>query len=142
MPIAYTVGTNNLDQDAEGNVDITEVYMEDPTDDTKVIIVGLGTEVREDDTGTQDVDESETPLYFRVINRQRSGYGIQATDAIPGAGGTAATAAIDANGGPGGRLSYISLSGGFGTVTIGQIWSASAITTTVSALDPYMVLMA
>ena len=27
---------------------------------------------------------------------------------------------------PGGRLSYISLSGGFGTVTLGQIWSASA----------------
>ena len=30
-------------------------------------------------------------------------------------------------GGPGGRLSYISLSGGFGSVTLGQIWSASAI---------------
>ena len=30
------------------------------------------------------------------------------------------------NGGPGGRLSYISLSGGFGTITAGQIWSASA----------------
>ena len=30
-------------------------------------------------------------------------------------------------GGPGGRLSYVSLSGGFGTVTLGQIWSASAI---------------
>ena len=29
-------------------------------------------------------------------------------------------------GGPGGRLSYISLSGGFGTVSLGQIWSASA----------------
>ena len=27
----------------------------------------------------------------------------------------------------GGRLSYINLSGGFGTVTLGQIWSASAI---------------
>ena len=30
-------------------------------------------------------------------------------------------------GGPGGRLSNISLSGGFGTVTLGQIWSASAV---------------
>ena len=39
----------------------------------------------------------------------------------------AATAATDDNGGPGGRLSYISLSGGFGTVSLGQIWSASAI---------------
>ena len=28
-------------------------------------------------------------------------------------------------GGPGGRLSYVSLSGGFGTITVGQIWSAS-----------------
>ena len=39
----------------------------------------------------------------------------------------AATAETDANGGPGGRLSYVSLSGGFGTITMGQIWSASAI---------------
>ena len=126
-PIAYTVGTNNLDQDEEGNVDITEVYIVDPTDDKKVILVRLATEVQEDNDNTQDVDESETPLYFRVINRQRSGYGIEATDAIPGAGGTAATAAIDADGGPGGRLSYVALSGGFGTITMGQIWSASAI---------------
>ena len=35
-------------------------------------------------------------------------------------------AETDANGGPGGRLSFISLSGGFGTITAGQIWSASA----------------
>ena len=28
--------------------------------------------------------------------------------------------------GPGGRLSYVSLSGGFGTVSLGQVWSASA----------------
>ena len=28
-------------------------------------------------------------------------------------------------GGPGGRLSYVSLSGGFGTITAGQIWAAS-----------------
>ena len=29
-------------------------------------------------------------------------------------------------GGPGGRLSFVSLSGGFGAITAGQIWSASA----------------
>ena len=38
-----------------------------------------------------------------------------------------AHAATDANGGPGGRLSYIALSGGFGTITLGQIWSASGV---------------
>ena len=32
----------------------------------------------------------------------------------------------DDNSGPGGRLSYVSLSGGFGSITAGQIWSASA----------------
>ena len=60
------------------------------------------------------------PRYFTIINSQRSGYGIPRIDA---------TEAIDAkaDGGPGGRLSYVSLSGGFGTVTLGQIWSASAI---------------
>ena len=31
------------------------------------------------------------------------------------------------DGGPGGRLSYVNLSGGFGTVSIGQNWSASAL---------------
>ena len=41
--------------------------------------------------------------------------------------GSDAEAAINANGGLGGRLSYISLSGGFGSITLGQIWSASAI---------------
>ena len=35
--------------------------------------------------------------------------------------------ATSADGGPGGRLSYISLSGGFGSVTLGQIWSASGV---------------
>ena len=34
--------------------------------------------------------------------------------------------AVTGDGGPGGRLSQISLSGGFGTITLGQIWSASA----------------
>ena len=33
--------------------------------------------------------------------------------------------AIGGDGGPGGRLSYVSLSGGFGSITLGQIWSAS-----------------
>ena len=31
----------------------------------------------------------------------------------------------DGDGGPGGRLSSVSLSGGFGTITVGRIWSAS-----------------
>ena len=34
----------------------------------------------------------------------------------------------------GGRLSNISLSGGFGTVTLGQIWSASGLFTTALVL--------
>ena len=33
--------------------------------------------------------------------------------------------AKDGDGGPGGRLSSVSLSGGFGTITVGRIWSAS-----------------
>ena len=37
------------------------------------------------------------------------------------------TSAASAGSDPGGRLSQISLSGGFGTVSLGQIWSASAI---------------
>ena len=40
--------------------------------------------------------------------------------------GSDAVAALSGDGGPGGRLSYVSLSGGFGTITLGQIWSASA----------------
>ena len=42
--------------------------------------------------------------------------------------GSDAVAAVDAvtgNSGPGGRLSYVDLSGGFGTIRMGQIWSAS-----------------
>ena len=35
--------------------------------------------------------------------------------------------AVTGDGGPGGRLSQISLSGGFGTITLGQIWSASGV---------------
>ena len=35
--------------------------------------------------------------------------------------------ATSANGGPGGRLSSVSLSGGFGAITLGQIWSASGV---------------
>ena len=37
------------------------------------------------------------------------------------------TNAVSAGHQPNGRLSYISLSGGFGTVTLGQIWSASGL---------------
>ena len=45
---------------------------------------------------------------------------------------------IEDDGGPGGRLSYVSLSGGFGTVTLGQIWSASG-THYGFAVDPSYV---
>ena len=77
--------------------------------------------------------ESETPHYFRVINSRRTGYGsdpidpieeILGTDAIAG---TEATEEVKENGGLGGRLSSISLSGGFGTITLGHIWSASGV---------------
>ena len=80
--------------------------------------------------------DPDTVTYFNVVNSQRSGYenaGTDATDAIDAIAGTDAIAATDAtdevkdDGGDGGRLSYVSLSGGFGTVTLGQIWSASAI---------------
>ena len=39
----------------------------------------------------------------------------------------AGSAATKKDGGLGGRLSNISLSGGFGAITLGQIWSASAV---------------
>ena len=57
------------------------------------------------------VDENGTILYFQVIDWHSSN----------------AHAKTDANGGPGGRLSHIGLSGGFGTITLGQIWSASGV---------------
>ena len=56
-------------------------------------------------------DGDDTFRYFRVLDWHSSN----------------AQSATDANGGPGGRLSYVALSGGFGTITLGQIWSASAI---------------
>ena len=65
--------------------------------------------------------------YFHIINSQRTGYGSEGTDAAAETAGTAATAKITKDGGPGGRLSYISLSGGFGSVSLGQIWSASGV---------------
>ena len=119
-PTQYVAGTNNLDLDTEGNVAITEVFVADSADDKKVLTVRFATETIEDDAKTEDTDESVTN-YFTVINSQRSGYGSEGTDAID------AIDEITDDGGPGGRLSYISLSGGFGTITLGQIWSASAI---------------
>ena len=121
----YVPGTHNLDLDAEGNVATMEVLTTDADDNTMVETVRFATQtVAGENEGDPDV-----VTYFNIVNSQRTGYGsdpTDATDAIAGAAGTAATAAIDANGGPGGRLSYVSLSGGFGTITLGQIWSASA----------------
>ena len=53
----------------------------------------------------------------------------QADNAVQDPDGTFASHAHSKAGdtSPGGRLSQISLSGGFGTITLGQIWSASAI---------------
>ena len=50
-------------------------------------------------------------------NEVRDAAGTFASHAHPWAGDTS----------PGGRLSQISLSGGFGTISLGQIWSASAL---------------
>ena len=68
---------------------------------------------------------------IRIIHSQRSGYEvpeIPGNPAIPAAEAIPATKAVPAEtDGVGGRLSSVSLSGGFGTITLGQIWSASAI---------------
>ena len=81
--------------------------------------------------------EMTAVTYFEV-HSSRSTHGHDAVDAVDAGitqkpdeveGAIAAsegTPAIDDDGGPGGRLSYVSLSGGFGTITLGQIWSASA----------------
>ena len=61
---------------------------------------------------TTDENDAEVILHFRVNNRLVSR-------------ATGARTAIDADGGPGGRLSNVSLSGGFGSITLGRIWSAS-----------------
>ena len=100
--VAFAPGESDLDME-DGNVAITEI--------------GTGrfatTTTLDDPLTTQD---EANVVYYRVIHSQRSGYGVN---------GTAGNAAITSDGGPGGRLSYISLSGGFGTITLGYIWSAS-----------------
>ena len=60
---------------------------------------GLATQT----TPGQNEGDEPNVLYFRVVDWHSSN----------------AQSATDANGGPGGRLSYVSLSGGFGTITLG-----------------------
>ena len=79
---------------------------EDEDGNVKIDENGHGTQTSRDENGMV----TET-LYFQVEDSHSSN----------------AQAKTDADGGPGGRLSYVSLSGGFGTITLGQIWSASAI---------------
>ena len=110
-PSPHTLGTK-LDPDKDGNPAIKIVYVVDPVDNTKVVPVRYA---------TQTVDEVIT--YFTITNSQRTGYGTPGTTATAA---TADTPAITADGGKGGRLSYVDLSGGFGTIRLGQIWSASA----------------
>ena len=76
--------------------------------------------------GSHEVAEGLTASYkyeskFNTTNAESSGGVGHEHPAV------AESAAITGDGGPGGRLSYVSLSGGFGTITLGQIWSASAI---------------
>jgi predicted porin len=96
---AYNPNLVTLDTDDDGNI----VFDEN----------GHATETKRNDAG----DVEGTPTKYQVIDSHSS----NARSARP------AHAKTDANGGPGGRLSNISLSGGFGAITLGQIWSASAI---------------
>ena len=95
--------------------------------------------------GSHEVSEGLTASYkyeskFNTTNAESSGGSDSILASQAQDGGTAGDRNledVDADadgesdttsvGGIGGRLSYISLSGGFGTVTLGQIWSASAI---------------
>ena len=108
---AYIGAPSDLDQD-EGNVAIKEVYIVDPNDNTKVVMVRFATITME-----PGEDDSVIVAHYTVTGSQRSGYEIEGTEAID---------EVTDDGGPGGRLAYVSLSGGFGTVSLGQIWSASA----------------
>ena len=116
----YSVTDENraLDQDKEGvnvgNVAITEFFTLD--EDGELVTNRFATQTV---AGANEGDADDV-TYFHIINSQRTGYGSEGTDAMD---------AVDElpDGGDGGRLSYVSLSGGFGTVTLGQIWSASAI---------------
>ena len=76
--------------------------------------------------GENGAEDTVVKDYYEVAS-SRTTHGHNAVEAIAAGAAGADTAAITEDGGPGGRLSYVSLSGGFGSITLGQIWSASAI---------------
>ena len=135
MGVPFVAGTNTLDTDDNGKP-ITMTYT--TSDDMPLTVIYAQESINKDDLAT-DVDESEDGrLYFEVFSTTTThghdavdevAAGItQKADEVEGAiAASEGTAAIDDDGGPGGRLSYVALSGGFGTITMGQIWSASAI---------------
>ena len=116
--VPYMPGTHTLVLDDDGNV-MTDEFAG----------ATFASQIHaEDDANTADVDETGTTQFYFRVNNRLSGYGVPE---IPGDLEIPATVAIPAieetkDGGPGGRLSYVSLSGGFGTIALGQIWSASA----------------
>ena len=113
-----TVTADTSDHDTDSDTDDTTRYSCDRGNPVQILKDA-------DDMATGQHAEIDTMTDFETALATADvfcGNVITHTDA-----GSAAAAEIDADGGPGGRLSYVSLSGGFGTVTLGQIWSASAI---------------
>ena len=99
--VVYDVNTTVLDTYKDGRLKTQEIGA-----------YTFATSPGEDNASTADVDESLTPIYYRVNARLSSP-------------ATAKTAKTDADGSAGARQSNISLSGGFGSLTIGRLWSAS-----------------
>ena len=102
-PVNYVAGTM-LDSDDDGNA-----------------ILRVMNEKTYATVTTPESEDGQTPesrVYYEVASsRTTHGHDVVAAGAE--------TKAIEDDGGPGGRLSYVSLSGGFGTVSLGQIWAAS-----------------
>ena len=118
--VQYSPTTHTLNTDANGNPILVTVM--GTLDGDMVTVTYAHATTTEDDPAT--TDEDETVLTYFEVHSTRTTHGHDAVEAVEAGEDTAA---IDADGGPGGRLSYVSLSGGFGTITMGQIWSASAI---------------
>ena len=127
----FDPGTHTLDPNPDDNGNPLVVSYTN-TDDMTVTYAMETVTTPNDNVGEPD---KVVVTYFEVFNRTTThghdpvAAGItQKPDEVEGAiAASEGTEAIDDDGGPGGRLSYVSLSGGFGTITLGQIWSASAI---------------
>ena len=104
---AFNPSTHNLDTDKNGN----PIVMKFTNEDNMTVTYAMQTVAAAED------DQDPTITYFEVFN----------STTTHGHAGVADTEEITADGGQGGRLSYVSLSGGFGTVSLGQIWAASAV---------------